>query len=148
MDEQLTEKELADRERAFLEAERDRTWKGRKLQPWTVVRHALFFGLRAEAGGVSSRAMMESPASFAEDAMRILWLCSLPLGELRRVGGYARKVELCDEWAEANVRAEDIPDAIALAQSIYDEGDKTRVEIDALEADGDGEPGEPVVRPV
>lgn len=84
------------------------TWRGRKLEPFSISREVLFLQLRVAVGAPPIFAAARDGEGWLPDAMRILWLCHHgpdDWGPLRAEP--QRLQEAIERWAEDHIaRAE------------------------------------------
>jgi len=94
-------------------------FRGRKLEGWDVVRESHFLIMRAQAGAPAMSSLLDQPGAFLADALRVLFLCSVGHGEMRRLARSGGLQEACDEWSAAAVPARETGAAIEAGLEIY-----------------------------
>lgn len=132
---------IDEREEAFQAAVTD--WRMKKLEPFSISRRAFFLSWRGALKLPSlSDLLSQDMDAFLEDAIRLLWLCLKPSGELEdlRAMGFSAMQKACDDWANENIEHKDIAQVILTGLKIWN---NSAINRHAPEVDPDHSPDLP-----
>lgn len=101
-------------------------WRGVPLKKFSIGREALYHRLRGVDAPVPLQVMMQHPAAFLGDAVKILYLCHHEPEQWQPLlASVPRFLQAIDEWAEAAIPRSLQSEAVTLALRILNEGTTT-----------------------